>query len=230
MRTDKLCKSFKIGKKDYKVLNDINLSILSGEMCSIVGPSGSGKSTLLSILGLLDNASQGDFEICNTSVKTLSRYQKAVLRNKNIGWIFQNFNLIGDMTIAENIALPLTFDSSIKKDSYQSRIEQVTRKVGLIEKLDNYPSELSGGQQQRVAIARALITEPDILLCDEPTGNLDSQNAELIMELFHQLHSDGRTILLITHSESIANQCQKIYSIVDGQLSLIQNKVVKNVV
>ena len=224
MQANNLCKSFKTGKKEYKILRDINLSIMSGEMCSIVGPSGSGKSTLLSILGLLDDATQGDFKICNAPVKDLSRNQKTILRNKNIGWIFQNFNLIGDMTIAENIALPLTFNPDIKKSDYASLVEQVTHKVGLIEKLNNYPSELSGGQQQRVAIARAIISEPDILLCDEPTGNLDSKNADLIMELFHQLHSDGCTILLITHSESIADQCQKKYCIVDGRLTLSQSE------
>ena len=204
IKIQNLFKSF--GKKSNKqlVLNDINLEIYENEMVGIVGPSGSGKSTLLSILGLLDEASEGRYDLSDNNVNKLSNYQKCMLRNQNIGWIFQNFNLIGDMTVQENIELPLRFNKSLAKADYEQRSLAVLKKVGLSDKRHNYPNELSGGQQQRVAIARALVTEPDILLCDEPTGNLDSKNSELIMQLFQSLHQDGATILLITHSENVA--------------------------
>ena len=211
--TKKLSKLFGHGNNQQKVLNDVSFSIFSGEMVAIVGPSGSGKSTLLSIVGLLDQQTSGEYQLCGQEINSLSTYQKSVLRNKHIGWIFQNFNLIGDMTVAENIILPLTFDKSLKKSQYHKKVTNVLAKVGLLEKINCYPSELSGGQQQRVAIARALISDPEILLCDEPTGNLDSENAQLIMQLFHDFHRENCTILLITHSAEISEQCQKIYSI-----------------
>ncbi|MBA6265434.1 MAG: ABC transporter ATP-binding protein [Colwellia sp.] len=228
--TDKLCKVFGRGNSKQQVLNNVNFSIFPGEMVAIVGPSGSGKSTLLSILGLLDEQTSGDYQLCGQAIDTLSTFQKSVLRNKHIGWIFQNFNLVGDMTVAENIVLPLTFDKTLKKSQYSEKVSNVLKKVGLLEKAGSFPSELSGGQQQRVAIARALITEPEILLCDEPTGNLDSENAELVMQLFHEFHQENCTILLITHSAEISEQCQKIYRINDGKLVLTPATGLKNVV
>jgi putative ABC transport system ATP-binding protein len=228
--TDKLCKVFGRGNNKQQVLNNVDFSIFPGEMVAIVGPSGSGKSTLLSILGLLDEQTSGDYQLCGQAIDTLSTFQKSVLRNKHIGWIFQNFNLVGDMTVAENIVLPLTFDKTLKKSQYSEKVSNVLKKVGLLEKSGSFPSELSGGQQQRVAIARALITEPEILLCDEPTGNLDSENAELVMQLFHEFHQENCTILLITHSAEISEQCQKIYRINDGKLVLTPATGLKNVV
>jgi putative ABC transport system ATP-binding protein len=228
--TDKLCKVFGRGNSKQQVLNNVNFSIFPGEMVAIVGPSGSGKSTLLSILGLLDEQTSGDYQLCGQAIDTLSTFQKSVLRNKHIGWIFQNFNLVGDMTVAENIVLPLTFDKTLKKSQYSEKVSNVLKKVGLLEKSGSFPSELSGGQQQRVAIARALITEPEILLCDEPTGNLDSENAELVMQLFHEFHQENCTILLITHSAEISEQCQKIYRINDGKLVLTPATGLQNVV
>ncbi|MFT6900906.1 MAG: putative ABC transport system ATP-binding protein [Colwellia sp.] len=228
--TDTLCKVFGRGNSKQQVLNNVNFSIFPGEMVAIVGPSGSGKSTLLSILGLLDEQTSGDYQLCGQAIDTLSTFQKSVLRNKHIGWIFQNFNLVGDMTVAENIVLPLTFDKTLKKSQYSEKVSNVLKKVGLLEKSGSFPSELSGGQQQRVAIARALITEPEILLCDEPTGNLDSENAELVMQLFHEFHQENCTILLITHSAEISEQCQKIYRINDGKLVLTPATGLKNVV
>jgi putative ABC transport system ATP-binding protein len=228
--TDKLCKVFGRGNNKQQVLNNVDFSIFPGEMVAIVGPSGSGKSTLLSILGLLDEQTSGDYQLCGQAIDTLSTFQKSVLRNKHIGWIFQNFNLVGDMTVAENIVLPLTFDKTLKKSQYSEKVSNVLKKVGLLEKAGSFPSELSGGQQQRVAIARALITEPEILLCDEPTGNLDSENAELVMQLFHEFHQENCTILLITHSAEISEQCQKIYRINDGKLVLTPATGLKNVV
>ncbi|MBA6231578.1 MULTISPECIES: ABC transporter ATP-binding protein [unclassified Colwellia] len=228
--TDTLCKVFGRGNSKQQVLNNVDFSIFPGEMVAIVGPSGSGKSTLLSILGLLDEQTSGDYQLCGQAIDTLSTFQKSVLRNKHIGWIFQNFNLVGDMTVAENIVLPLTFDKTLKKSQYSEKVSNVLKKVGLHEKAGSFPSELSGGQQQRVAIARALITEPEILLCDEPTGNLDSENAELVMQLFHEFHQENCTILLITHSAEISEQCQKIYRINDGKLVLTPATGLKNVV
>ena len=228
--TDKLCKVFGCGNSKQQVLKNVDFSIFPGEMVAIVGPSGSGKSTLLSILGLLDEQTSGDYQLCGQAIDTLSTFQKSVLRNKHIGWIFQNFNLVGDMTVAENIVLPLTFDKTLKKSQYSEKVSNVLKKVGLLEKAGSFPSELSGGQQQRVAIARALITEPEILLCDEPTGNLDSENAELVMQLFHEFHQENCTILLITHSAEISEQCQKIYRINDGKLVLTPATGLKNVV
>ncbi|MBA6305457.1 ABC transporter ATP-binding protein [Colwellia sp. MB02u-14] len=228
--TDKLCKVFGRGNNKQQVLNNVDFSIFPGEMVAIVGPSGSGKSTLLSILGLLDEQTSGDYQLCGQAIDTLSTFQKSVLRNKHIGWIFQNFNLVGDMTVAENIVLPLTFDKTLKKSQYSEKVSNVLKKVGLLEKSGSFPSELSGGQQQRVAIARALITEPEILLCDEPTGNLDSENAELVMQLFHEFHQENCTILLITHSAEISEQCQKIYRINDGKLVLTPATGLQNVV
>jgi putative ABC transport system ATP-binding protein len=228
--TDKLCKVFGRGNSQQQVLDHVNFSIFPGEMVAIVGPSGSGKSTLLSILGLLDEQTSGEYQLCGQAIDTLSSFQKSTLRNKHIGWVFQNFNLVGDMTVAENIVLPLTFDKSIKKSQYSDRVSNVLKKIDLLDKIDSFPSELSGGQQQRVAIARALITKPEILLCDEPTGNLDSENAQRVMQLFHNFHQENCTILLITHSPEISEQCQKIYSINDGKLALTTKVSLKNVV
>lgn len=228
--TEKLCKVFGRGNNQQQVLNNVNFSIFPGEMVAIVGPSGSGKSTLLSILGLLDEQTSGEYQLCGQAIDTLSTFQKSTLRNKHIGWVFQNFNLVGDMTVAENIILPLTFDKTIKKSQYSDKVAGVLKKVSLLEKADSFPSELSGGQQQRVAIARALITEPEILLCDEPTGNLDSENAGLVMQLFHDVHLENCTILLITHSPEISEQCQKIYRINDGKLVLASKVGLKDVV
>lgn len=228
--TEQLCKVFGRGNNKQQVLDHVNFSIFPGEMVAIVGPSGSGKSTLLSILGLLDEQTSGEYQLCGQAIDTLSTFQKSTLRNKHIGWVFQNFNLVGDMTVAENIILPLTFDKTIKKSQYSDKVASVLKKVGLLDKTDSFPSELSGGQQQRVAIARALITEPEILLCDEPTGNLDSENAQLVMPLFHDVHQENCTILLITHSPEISAQCQKIYSINDGKLVLSSKVGLKDVV
>jgi len=228
--TEQLCKVFGRGNNKQQVLDHVNFSIFPGEMVAIVGPSGSGKSTLLSILGLLDEQTSGEYQLCGQAIDTLSTFQKSTLRNKHIGWVFQNFNLVGDMTVAENIILPLTFDKTIKKSQYSDKVASVLKKVSLLEKADSFPSELSGGQQQRVAIARALITEPEILLCDEPTGNLDSENAGLVMQLFHDVHQENCTILLITHSPEISEQCQKIYRINDGKLVLTSKVGLKDVV
>ncbi|WP_448546742.1 ABC transporter ATP-binding protein [Thalassotalea fusca] len=218
IQTDNLEKSFYAKTNRSPVLKKLNLSIFEGEMTAIMGPSGSGKSTLLSILGLLDADYEGSLKFCNTDVSTLDNRQKSILRNKNIGWVFQNFNLIGDMTVLENVCLPLRFNKAIKKSAYQSLALEQLDKLGLEDKANSFPEELSGGQQQRVAIARALVTSPDIILCDEPTGNLDSKNESGIMDLLQGIHKQGRTILIITHSDKVAERCERVVSISDGVL------------
>ncbi|WP_394204220.1 ABC transporter ATP-binding protein [Shewanella waksmanii] len=214
-----LNKSFTNGAGSHHVLKKIDLSVVSGEMIAILGQSGSGKSTLLSIMGLLDTADSGRFLLCDQNVSTFSAYQMSLLRNKHIGWVFQNFNLIADMTVAENLAVPLRFNPSIKQSEFTSKINQVLQKVGLADKQAFYPAELSGGQQQRVAIARALICQPDILLCDEPTGNLDSLNSNKIMALLGDLHKEGKTVVIITHDPEVADFCQKAYRLYDGEIA-----------
>ncbi|GHF97947.1 ABC transporter ATP-binding protein [Thalassotalea marina] len=214
-----LSKSFAQTGQPLNVLHQVNMDVFERDMLAIVGPSGSGKSTLLSLLGLLDEPSSGHYMLCNSNVETLSNYQKSRLRNENIGWVFQNFNLIEDMTVAENIQLPLRFNKNIAKAEYAKRTTDVLAKVGLPDKANAYPAQLSGGQQQRISIARALVTQPDILLCDEPTGNLDSENSAAIMALFKSLNDSGVTIVIITHSDDVANDCHQIYQMKDGHLS-----------
>lgn len=219
LKTDDLTKTFNANKVPVQAVRGISLTVHEGEFVAITGKSGCGKSTLLSILGLLDTPTSGQYQLCGEELSRLSGYQKAALRNRHIGWIFQNFNLINDMTVAENVMLPLKYNRAISKSSYQQRASKVLADVGLADKGDAYPSELSGGQQQRVAIARALITEPDILLADEPTGNLDSQTEAAIFSLLAELHQRGVTILLVTHSRKLAEQCQRILTISDGTLT-----------
>lgn len=225
-----LNKSFKHQSGDNPVLKQINLQIKTGEMIAILGASGSGKSTLLSILGLLDIADTGNYKLCNQDVSALSAYQLSQLRNQHIGWIFQNFNLIADMTVAENLAVPLRYNTAVNSAQYAERINNVLTLVELADRSSFYPDELSGGQQQRVAIARALICEPDILLCDEPTGNLDSSNAAKIMSLLGDLHKKGKTILIITHDNTVAECCEKAYKMHDGELSPLEDEEYKRAV
>jgi len=201
-----------------KVLKNISFSVHRGEFIAIQGPSGCGKSTLLSILGLLDNSTAGQYKLCDKDVNTLSVYQKSVLRNQQIGWIFQNFNLIGEMTAIENVSLPLRYHPSIKKAVYRSKAMQALDLVGMGDKADFYPNQLSGGQQQRIAIARALVTSPSLILADEPTGNLDSENAELVFKLLQKIHGQNATIIMVTHADELALRCQRQIKLRDGQI------------
>ncbi|NRA61777.1 MAG: ABC transporter ATP-binding protein [Psychrobium sp.] len=214
-----LSKSFTSGAGAVNVLNNINLDIDRGQCVALVGQSGSGKSTLLSIIGLLDNASSGHYTLCDTSVTTLSHYQLSILRNKNIGWIFQNFNLVSELTVLKNVELPMRYNSDVKKADYEAIAMKQLCLVGLQDKANSYPDQLSGGQQQRVAIARALVGEPDMLLCDEPTGNLDSKNSEQITDLLLELNQRGTTVLIVTHDNELAKRCQRIIHIIDGEIT-----------
>lgn len=213
-----ICKSFDSDIKKIDVLKQINLNVHRGESISVVGKSGSGKSTLLSIIGLLESSSSGEYQLCGSNIKTLSHHQLSILRNRHLGWVFQNFHLVADLTVAKNIALPLRYNSTIPSSQYRDLVQQQLERVGLLDKADSYPAQLSGGQQQRVAIARALITAPDILLCDEPTGNLDSHNSDNIMSLLLDLNKGGTTLLLVTHDQQLADLCCRKIRLVDGAI------------
>jgi putative ABC transport system ATP-binding protein len=219
-------KIFSTDEVETHALCNINFEITKGEFISISGPSGCGKSTLLSILGLLDEASSGCFILAGHEVSNLDSKQRAYIRGKEIGFVFQSFNLISDLTVAENVALPLTYRKDVGKDEYEERVKSVLEKVDLIHRSKHYPSQLSGGQQQRVAVARALVGNPSIILADEPTGNLDSSNAEQVMHLLEKLHAEGTTICMVTHDSNAAKRAVRIIEVLDGKIvadSSIQN-------
>ena len=198
-------------------LSDIDLAINEGEYVSIAGPSGSGKTTLLSILGLLDTPTDGEYTLAGEPVARLSLADRARVRNRQIGFIFQAFNLIGDLTVAENVELPLTY-RGMTADERKSRVHASLDKVGMSHRANHYPSQLSGGQQQRVAVARAVAGDPAILLADEPTGNLDSQNSEAVMELLRELHAGGATICMVTHDARYAQHADRVIALLDGRV------------
>ena len=198
-------------------LSGIDLEIRKGEYVSIEGPSGSGKSTLLSIIGLLDSPSDGQYLFKREAVENLDISQRAVIRNREIGFIFQSFNLIGDLTVYENVELPLTY-RAMSGSERKRRVQQALERVAMSHRSRHYPSQLSGGQQQRVAVARALAGNPSILLADEPTGNLDSQNANAVMELLGELHREGATICMVTHDPRFAQHAERGIHLFDGRV------------
>ncbi len=198
-------------------LSNISLEIRRGEYVSINGPSGCGKSTLLAILGLLETPSRGTYRLRGESVERLNHLERSRLRNREIGFIFQNFNLIGDLTVRENIELPLTY-RGLSAGERRERVDEALEKVGMTPRAKHYPAQLSGGQQQRVAVARALAGRPSILLADEPTGNLDSKNGQAVMELLRELNAEGATICLVTHNEVFARDAQRTVHLFDGKI------------
>ncbi|MBY6064121.1 ABC transporter ATP-binding protein [Pseudidiomarina sediminum] len=208
------------GKEDnrFTALHDIDLEVNDGDTLAIVGPSGSGKSTLLSILGLLDRSYTGTYALKSTDVAALDSKQLAQLRNREIGWVFQNFNLINHLSVLHNVVLPMRYNSTIAKDTYQQRAMAVLEQVGLADKAQAKPTELSGGQQQRVAIARALVNAPSLVLADEPTGNLDSATGAKITELLMSLAAAGTTVILVTHDPVVAAACGKVLQLKDGSI------------
>ncbi|RUO74919.1 ABC transporter ATP-binding protein [Pseudidiomarina sediminum] len=208
------------GKEDnrFTALHDIDLEVNDGDTLAIVGPSGSGKSTLLSILGLLDRSYTGTYALKSTDVAALDSKQLAQLRNREIGWVFQNFNLINHLSVLHNVVLPMRYNSTIAKDTYQQRAMAVLEQVGLVDKAQAKPTELSGGQQQRVAIARALVNAPSLVLADEPTGNLDSATGAKITELLMSLAATGTTVILVTHDPVVAAACGKVLQLKDGSI------------
>jgi putative ABC transport system ATP-binding protein len=198
-------------------LSDVSLGICEGEYVSIAGPSGSGKTTLLSILGLLDTPTNGEYTLAGEPVARLSLADRARVRNRQIGFIFQAFNLIGDLTVAENVELPLTY-RGMTAEERKERVRNSLERVGMLHRANHYPSQLSGGQQQRVAVARAVAGDPVILLADEPTGNLDSRNSESVMDLLRELNSGGATICMVTHDARYAQHADRVISLLDGRV------------
>jgi putative ABC transport system ATP-binding protein len=217
IQLDGITKVFLTDEVETHALSEIHLEIKHGEYVAIGGPSGCGKSTLLSILGLLDSPTSGNYCLRDEPVEALGHAERARVRNREIGFIFQSFNLIGDLTVCENVELPLTY-RGLEAAERRERVEEALAKVGMTARAKHYPAQLSGGQQQRVAVARALGGRPSILLADEPTGNLDSKNGDAVMALLRELHAEGSTICLVTHDERHARDAQRTIRLFDGQI------------
>jgi putative ABC transport system ATP-binding protein len=211
-------KVFFTDEVETHALAGVHFDIARGEYVSISGPSGCGKSTLLSILGLLDTPTEGSYTLNGRAVQDIGASERARIRNKEIGFIFQAFNLIGDLTVFENVELPLTYREGMGKAERRERVQEALERVGMAHRLKHYPAQLSGGQQQRVAVARALVGKPSILLADEPTGNLDSKNGEAVMELLDELHKTGSTICMVTHDPRYADFAQRKIFMFDGRV------------
>ena len=210
-------KVYRTDDVETHALDGVALEIASGEYVSIEGPSGGGKTTLLSIIGLLDTPSSGTYVLNGTEVQGLSPDERSRIRNREIGFIFQNFNLIGDLTVAENVELPLTY-RGLSKPERKRRVAEALDRVAMPHRTKHFPSQLSGGQQQRVAVARALAGEPSVLLADEPTGNLDSKNGDSVMELLGELHAAGSTIVMVTHDRRFAHYALRTVGLLDGRV------------
>jgi putative ABC transport system ATP-binding protein len=217
IRLESLTKVFYTDEVETHALSGIHLDIGKGEYVAISGPSGCGKSTLLSILGLLDSPTEGTYVLNGTSVQGLGLSQRARIRNREVGFIFQSFNLIGDLTVYENVELPLTY-RGMRAAERRERVTEALERVGMGHRAKHLPSQLSGGQQQRVAVARALVGRPSILLADEPTGNLDSKNGDAVMELLQELHRSGSTICMVTHDPRFARHADRTIHLFDGRV------------
>jgi putative ABC transport system ATP-binding protein len=215
---DGIRKVFQTDEVETHALSDVHFEVHRGEYVSISGPSGCGKTTLLSILGLLDTASAGRYVLNGHDVAQLDAAARARIRNAEIGFIFQAFNLIGDLTVQENVELPLTYRGGIGTAERRARVHEALERVGMAHRMRHYPAQLSGGQQQRVAVARALVGKPAILLADEPTGNLDSRNGEAVMALLDELHKGGATICMVTHDARYAELAQRKIRLFDGRV------------
>jgi len=212
-----LSKIYKAEDVQTHALNEVNLNITEGEFLAIMGPSGCGKSTFLNILGLLDSASAGSYQFEGSEMIGLSERKKSDVRKKNIGFIFQNFNLIDELTVYENIELPLIYNG-ISSSERKRKVEEIMEKINIGHRAKHYPQQLSGGQQQRAAVARALVTKPRLILADEPTGNLDSSNGNEVMNLLAELHREGSTIVMVTHSSYDAGFASRIINMKDGEI------------
>ena len=216
-----VCKNYQVGTEVIHALDHVSLDIFEGEFVSIIGPSGSGKSTLMNIIGCLDVADDGAYALDEIPIEDYTEDELAAVRNKKIGFVFQNFNLIAKMTAEENVELPLIYQK-MKRAERNKKVEEALKRVKLEHRASHYPTELSGGQQQRVAIARAIATGPSLILADEPTGNLDSQTSKEIMDIFKELHRQGNTIVLITHDPDVARQAERSINILDGKITEVR--------
>ena len=213
-----ISKMYLVGDEEVRALDHASMHIRQGEFVSIIGPSGSGKSTLMNIIGCLDIADAGVYRLDGIPIEDYTENELARIRNHKIGFVFQSFNLIPKLTAEENVELPLIYQG-VKKEERKERVKEAIARVGLEKRAKHLPTELSGGQQQRVAIARAIVTRPSLILADEPTGNLDSKTGDEIMEIFHELHRQGNTIVLITHDDEVAEQASRSIHIRDGKVT-----------
>ena len=219
IRMENIVKTYYLGKpNELEILHGINLTVNKGEFVSIVGESGSGKSTLMNIIGVLDRPTQGDYYLEGQDVNGMSDEVRSAIRNRRIGFVFQNFNLLPRANALKNVMVPLLYGEEHSKNGKEHAMEML-KMVGMEDRADHRPNELSGGQKQRVAIARAMINDPAIILADEPTGALDSKTGHMVMDLFHKLHEEqGKTIVLITHSQELAQETERIVTLLDGQI------------
>jgi putative ABC transport system ATP-binding protein len=218
IKLENIKKTYSTGKITFEALKGINLTIEENDFVAIIGPSGSGKSTLMNVIGLLDSMSDGTYYLNGNDVSNTTDYEKTILRNKDIGFVFQSFNLLPHYNLLGNVELPLVYAKLTRKERKSMALDALD-KVGLKSHVNHRPNEISGGQKQRVAIARAIASKPKILIADEPTGNLDSKTTEEILNIFKQLHKEGSTIIMVTHEPDIAAQCKRIVTIKDGVIA-----------
>ena len=214
---EKLTKVYRTDDIETAALNEVSFQIKKGEFVSIMGPSGCGKSTLLNLLGMLDKPESGSYQFNGQEIATLKEKDRAKIRKKHIGFVFQNFNLIDELSVFENVELPLIYNNISEKDR-KIQVDKILERIGIAHRANHYPQQLSGGQQQRVAVARALVNRPDLILADEPTGNLDSSNGNEVMELMCELNEAGTTIIMVTHSAHDASYSSRIINLLDGQV------------
>ena len=212
-----LNKAYRTADVETTALSHVNLEVAPGEFIAVMGPSGCGKSTLLNVLGMLDSPDSGSYEFAGTNVAGYSENRLAAIRKDNIGFIFQSFNLVDELSVAENVMLPLLY-LKVPAAERRERVQKVLERVGIAHRADHRPQQLSGGQQQRVAVARAVVTNPKLILADEPTGNLDSTNGEEVLELLNQLNGDGTTIVMVTHDQGHADHASRIVNMLDGRV------------
>ncbi len=217
IRIEGLCKSFRTEEVETIALNNVSLEVKDGEFVAIMGPSGCGKSTLLNILGLLDNPTSGKYWLDETEVGNLKERERTRVRKGEIGFVFQSFNLIDELNVAENVELPLTY-LNVKAGERKERVREILKRMSISHRAGHFPQQLSGGQQQRVAIARAVISNPKMILADEPTGNLDSKNGEEVMNLLTELNKEGTTIVMVTHNKHDATFAHRTINLFDGQI------------
>lgn len=220
IKLENIQKYYKVGKEKFHVLKSLNLEIKSGEFVMIMGKSGSGKTTLLNVLGFLDKFDDGNYIFNGENVTNLNENQRSTFRNKNIGFVFQQFNLIETLDVYQNVELPLIYDASLKKSEREEIVKEKLEAVGLLDKIKQPPLQLSGGQQQRIAIARSLVNNPQLIFADEPTGALDSETSEEIMNLLKDLNNQGKTIIMVTHDADLVKYATKVVRLKDGVLSL----------